>query len=253
MSSAGTNSYLECLSACVSSQRPTEGRRLEYRADATLATSRSRSREPRTSGSVRSCTRGINAYGLPLKLLLPNAPEGCAGPSLPPRQPCGVFRSDVDVSVSRSSWTGALWLLLDCEGFGENKLSGQEAGLYDTKLFAVAVLTCQLFLFNTKEGVTTCTGFCQNSKAIKKNRNLLGIVFCRVETLSADHGQEKMDSTMLDRVATWQQVVNGLKIARDPKPHLAFVLRDFTLCRQERVSRPGLLPTSSKNSLCVLS
>ena len=113
-----------------------------------------------TSGSVRSCTRGIHVYALPLSLLDPQAPPG------------------------------ALWLLADCEGFGENKAHGDKAGLYDTKLFAVAVLTCQLFVFNTKE---------------------------------------KLDASMIDRVATWQQVVSSLEVSREPKPDLIFALRDFAL------------------------
>ena len=116
-----------------------------------------------TSEGVRSCTRGIHVYALPLKLLFPSAPEG--------------------------SWL----LLADCEGFGENK-GNQEAGLYDTQLFAMAALTCQSLLFNTKE---------------------------------------KLDASMLDRVATWKQAISSLDVSREPKPDLVLVLRDFNLARDD--------------------
>lgn len=116
-----------------------------------------------TSEGVRSCTRGIHVYALPLKLLFPSAPQG--------------------------SWL----LLADCEGFGENK-GNQEAGLYDTQLFAMAALTCQSLLFNTKE---------------------------------------KLDASMLDRVATWKQAISSLDVSREPKPDLVLVLRDFNLARDD--------------------
>ena len=89
----------------------------------------------------------------------------------------------------------AFLLLFDCEGSGDAQHEGAD-GLYDTKLFMNAMLLSDVFCFNTKQ---------------------------------------VLDSSVVDRVATWRQPVDEIFSAiqerqvTPPCPDLLFIIRDHTL------------------------